>query len=123
MSNLIYSLYKKIEKIITNDPDKENLERFKNNGGIIGSGCWLGRDIFFGSEPYLIAIDNNVRITDGVCFITHDSGLWTLQKMGLLENADYFGRINVGDNCHIGMNTTLCLMLLSEKIVLSVAVR
>ncbi|WP_187149389.1 hypothetical protein [Treponema endosymbiont of Eucomonympha sp.] len=83
-------MYKTVKKIIIDDPCKENLERFKNIGCIIGSGCWLCRDIFFGSEPYLIAIGNNVRITDGVCFITHDGGLWTLRKMDLLENADYF---------------------------------
>ena len=34
----------------------------------------------FGSEPYLITIGQNVEITAGVVFITHDGAAWTLRN-------------------------------------------
>lgn len=61
----------------------------------------------FGSEPYLIEIGNKVRITEGVRFCTHDGGMWVLRNNGLLENADYFGRIKIEDNVHIGWNSII----------------
>lgn len=50
---------------------------------------------------------NNVRISANVNFITHDGGLWTLRKMKLLENADFFGKIIVEENVNIGMNAAI----------------
>lgn len=74
---------------------------------MIGAGCSVERDVIFGSESYLITIGNNVRITFGVKFATHDGGMWTLRKSGRLENADLFGRIVVGDNTNIGWNAII----------------
>jgi acetyltransferase-like isoleucine patch superfamily enzyme len=96
-----------LKQLIKNIFYKSSLDIFIAEGGIIGTGCKVSPSVFFGSEPYLITIGNNVQITDGVRFLTHDGGLWTLRKTGLLENADYFGRIFVGDNCHIGWNTII----------------
>lgn len=62
----------------------------------------------FGTEPYLIEIGNNVRITDGVKFVTHDGGLWVLRNMYEdMKKADYFGKIIIKDNVHIGWNTVI----------------
>lgn len=84
-----------------------NYDKFKSKGGIIGSGCDIYPNVEFGSEPYLIRIGNNVRITYGVKFITHDGGLWTLRKMGLADNIDVFGMIEIGDNTNIGWNVII----------------
>jgi acetyltransferase-like isoleucine patch superfamily enzyme len=73
----------------------------------IGTGCAIYRGVSFGSEPYLIDIGNNVRITKGVNFITHDGGMWVLRNNGMLKDADAFGRIKVGNNVHIGLNSTI----------------
>ena len=43
-----------------------------------------------------------MRVTSGVQFITHDGGMWVLRNLNLLKAADYFGRIKVGNNVHIG---------------------
>jgi acetyltransferase-like isoleucine patch superfamily enzyme len=59
----------------------------------------------FGSEPYLIKIGNHVTITNGVNFITHDGGVWVFRKEH--PNIDVFGKIEVGDNSFIGINTTI----------------
>lgn len=79
----------------------------RKRGLTIGSNCELHKSVFWGSEPYLISIGNDVRITDGVKFITHDGGAWVLRNNGKLKNADIFGRIIVKDNVHIGMNSII----------------
>ena len=61
---------------------------------------WNG--VSFGSEPYLIEIGDNVRIAEHVRFFTHDGGAHVLRTLGLLENADFFGPIKIGNNVHIG---------------------
>ena len=86
---------------------KDNVYMFKKGGGRLGDNCEIFPDVFFGSEPYLIEIGNNVRISYGVKFATHDGGVWTLRKLGLLENADVFGRIRIGNNCNIGWNAII----------------
>lgn len=79
----------------------------RKKGVKIGKGVDIGKKVNFGSEPYLIEIADNVRISSNVNFITHDGGLWTLRKMKLLENADFFGKIIVEENVNIGMNATI----------------
>lgn len=83
-------------------------EYLKSEGVTIGNGCDIHKSAQFGSEPWLIKIGDNVRITQGVKFITHDGGLWTLRKMGLIdgENVKY-GSISVGNNCNISWDVTI----------------
>ncbi len=59
-----------------------------------------GKDVQFGSEPYLIRIGNNVTITGGVIFETHDGGavLFRQEHKGL----NFFGKIEIGNNVFIG---------------------
>lgn len=79
----------------------------KQLGVSIGTGCEIYNEVSWGSEPYLIKIGNNVRITNGVKFVTHDGGMWVLRKMKLLENSDSFGMIEIGNNTHIGLDVTI----------------
>lgn len=102
---MIKKIIFKIKMKKLNPSKKTNL--IKQIGVNIGTGCEIYHDVNFGSEPYLISIGNNVRLTRGVKFVTHDGGVWTLRKMKLLENADIFGRITIGDNVHIGFNTII----------------
>lgn len=74
----------------------------------VGNGCEIYRDVTWGSEPYLIEIGDNVRITSGCRFITHDGGLWVLRNMNKeLKKADLFGKIKIGNNVHIGLNVII----------------
>lgn len=100
-SKLLYYCYKKVNFSISTNYDK-----FLLGGGIIGNGCEIFPDVEFGSEPYLIHIGNHVRITNGVRFVTHDGGLWTLRELGL-KDADCFGPITIGDNVYIGWNAII----------------
>ncbi len=90
-----------------NIKNKIKLYQLKKEGLTIGENCEIGANVNFGTEPYLITIGNNVRVSSNCIFITHDGGLWTLRKMKLLENADFFNTITIGDNVNIGMNVAI----------------
>lgn len=83
------------------------MTNYWRGGGTVGTGTEIYPDVFLGSEPYLISIGANCRITYGVKFATHDGGVWTLRKNGILIDADVFGRIVIGDNTNIGWNAII----------------
>lgn len=96
----------KIRKVLSSPNAYINLLR--EDGVNIGEGCDISKCAVFGSEPWLISIGNNVRITQKVQFITHDGGLWTLRKMGLIKEDEVkYGNITIGDNCNISWNTII----------------
>ena len=60
----------------------------------------LGKKISFGSEPYLVEIGNDVTITSGVKFETHDGGAGVFRKE--YPGINIFGEIIIGNNVFIG---------------------
>lgn len=92
-------------------PGKKKLEKLRERGLVIGRGCEILNGYEFGSEPYLVEIGDNVRITRGVSITTHDGGVWVLRHLyPELSDVDRFARVRIGDNCHIGLNATLSLI-------------
>lgn len=86
----------------------KRVELARKKGVTIGERCEIYRDVNFGSEPYLVKIGDHVRITSGVKFCTHDGGLWVLREMyDDMKKADHFGRIEIGNNVHIGWDATI----------------
>lgn len=66
----------------------------------------------FGSEPYLVEIGDNCLITAGTKFITHDGSISVYKKyiddmsMDLVYGKyNIFGKIMIGNNVFIGINT------------------
>lgn len=59
----------------------------------------------FGSEPYLISIGDNVIITAGVRFITHEGSVFLFREE--FPKLDVMGPISVGANTFIGMNAII----------------
>lgn len=105
---MLKRLVNKIKYLNQRLADNEEYIRILRQEGVqIGKGCTIDKTVIFGSEPYLIKIGNYARITRGVKFVTHDGGMWTLRKMGILENADRFGQIHIGDNTNIGWDATI----------------
>ena len=87
---------------------EENADWYKNNTDIhIGENCKIFPGVSLGSEPYLITIGDNVEITDGVRILTHDGGVKVAMKLQLCENADLMGRVVIGNNVFIGVNTII----------------
>ena len=79
----------------------------KCKGVSIGKGGEIYKGVSFGSEPYLVTLGDNVRITTGVKFCTHDGGMWVIRNLGYNNEADLFGKISVGNNVHIGWDTII----------------
>ena len=99
----------KINSLISYVERKRNcIDYWRKRGAIIGDNCEIFSDVSFGSEPYLIKIGNHVRITKGVCLITHDGGAWVLRYLRDEDkNIDLIGPITIGDNVHIGFNSII----------------
>ena len=71
----------------------------------IRGGVRLYGRVGWGSEPWIITLGNNVHITDGVKFITHDGG--TLLYRHLVSDLEITKPIVVGDNVYIGNNVII----------------
>jgi len=61
----------------------------------------------FGSEPYLIRIGKHCTITSGVRFITHDGATWLFRDEEKYRNVKRYGKIEIYDNCFIGINSII----------------
>jgi len=59
----------------------------------------------FGSEPWLITIGNNVFITAGVHFVTHDGGTLILRKE--VPDLEWTAPIKIGNDVYIGVRSTI----------------
>jgi acetyltransferase-like isoleucine patch superfamily enzyme len=70
----------------------------------VGNGCRI-YSTNFSTEPYLITIGDHVTITDNVQFITHDGAVWVFRENK--PDLDLFGKIKIGNNVFIGLNTIL----------------
>lgn len=83
------------------------LNYLRKKGCRIGSGCQISNRARFGQEAYLIRIGDCVRIGPGVRLLTGDASIWTLHRMGLLEDAGVYGLIQIGDNSYIGAGAVI----------------
>ena len=79
------------------------------NGMRIGSGVTVMGNVNFGSGPYLIALEDHVRISSNVTFVTHDGGTWAFREYfnGKYQNVVKFGKIEVGEGAFIGTGSTI----------------
>lgn len=82
-----------------------NLSFAKKIGVKVGKNCRIYTR-FFGSEPFLISIGDNVTVTAGVRFITHD-GSGCLVKDKNLNRFYSYAPIEIGNNIFIGVNSII----------------
>lgn len=78
----------------------------KKCGVNIGGRLYLYGSVSWGTEPWIITVGDNVHITDGVRFITHDGG--TLLFRDQIPDLEITKPITIGDNVYIGN----CVMIL-----------
>jgi len=104
----IIRIVKMVRIYLMNDGDKR-AEAIKKMGflGRIGKNCYIARDVHFGSEPELISIGNNVWLTAGVRFITHDGSIHMLARALNKKMNPKLGRITIKDNCFIGVGSII----------------
>ena len=101
MKNIFYKINYRI------CDNEKRAKMLRARGVKIGNNSAIHYSASFGSEPYLIEIGDNVRITADVKLTTHDGGLWVLRNNGKLPDADRFGKIIIGNNVHIGINSII----------------
>ncbi len=79
----------------------------KNFRPIIHPHPWSYPD--FGSEPWFIEIGDDVCISFGCTFLTHDAAVHVCEKLQPDKNLVLlkYGRIKIGNNCFIGCNCTI----------------
>src|SRR5690606_10127836 len=79
-------------------------ERYARYLGVtIGENCSI-RTTFWGAEPYLITIGDNVEITADVRFYNH--GASRLFR-DIDSKFDFFGKIKIGNNVYIGQTALI----------------
>ena len=76
-------------------------------GAKIGKGCYIYTSLRNFDKLYtdMIEIGNNVTITRGVVLLCHDMGKDYIYKKK--HNNEIMGKIKIGDDCFIGMNSII----------------
>ena len=103
--SLVKTVFEKI--MLKSYSNEEYINYLRKKGAHIGRGCEIHKTVGFGDEGYLVFLGDNVRLTSGVRVIPHDGGLWTLRKMGLMPDADYFAPVHIGNNVHVGNDAVI----------------
>ena len=86
---------------------KQPVEFFRSLGVKIGNNCHFygPHPDMFGSEPFLIEIGDNVFVTNGVRFVTHDGGMLILRHKH--PKIDVLAPIRIGSYVFIGTNSII----------------
>ncbi len=93
--------------------EKSSPERYAE--ALRKKGCRVGDDVIVyqpmhstidTSRPWLIEIGNHVRITKNVTILTHGYD-WSVIKVKTGEILGSSGKVKIGDNVFIGMNSTI----------------
>ena len=83
-----------------------NPKKYAIKAGINYKSFFVYGYVDWGTEPWIITLGENVHITDGVKFITHDGG--TLLFRNRVPDLDVTRPITIGDNVYIGNG---CILL------------
>lgn len=86
-----------------------NYEDYARHIGVnIGNGCRLLGRPSFGTEPYLITLEDHVSISAGVTFHTHEGAHWVLKGLDSRYNTVFgYGRIIIKKNVYVGYGVTI----------------
>ena len=77
----------------------------KKRGVNYGENLHLYGHVRWGSEPWIITIGNNVHLTDGIRFVTHDGGSLILRHE--IPDLEITKPITIGNNVYIGVETII----------------
>ena len=85
------------------------IKYMRKKGASIGNGTMVfspTRTLIDMTRPWLIDIGDNVQITEGVTILTHGYD-WSVLKAVYGEILGSSGRVKIGNNVFIGMNSTI----------------
>ena len=104
----VIKLFYRIKKIVTFLRIHKNpVKYYKKQGVKIGENTTIHSHSNFDSEPYLISIGSNVRVSYGVRFVTHDGGVAVIRNLYNIGNCGLYNSISVGNNVFIGNYATI----------------
>ena len=99
----IKSVFRQIKRKL-----KGSLRIAQEEGMRVGKGVTVMGGTDFGSEPYLITLGDNVRISSKVQSVTHDGGTWAFRNLYAdMHNVVKFGPITVGEGTFIGAESII----------------
>lgn len=107
LSKIISAIHKKILEQASSS--QARIKYLRKKGVKIGVGCRV-YSMKFSTEPFLIEIGDNVVISAGTEFITHDGSVVLFKKE---IQGQVFGKIKIGNNVFFGIN---CLILYNTTI-------
>lgn len=86
------------------------VEYFRRKGVRIGKNTSVAYSAKFDTEPYLVSIGDNCKITSDVRFVTHDGGVHVIRNLDSnCKNIDKCLPISIGNNVFIGNKATIML--------------
>lgn len=100
---MLRKLYRALYKSIMLKYDR--VRYAKKIGVNIKGQLHLYGNVKWGTEPWIITLGNNVYITDGVRFVTHDGG--TLLFRTQIPDLEITKPITIGDDVYIGNDVIL----------------
>jgi acetyltransferase-like isoleucine patch superfamily enzyme len=89
-------------KLLRIDPMQLKIMGYVKKGAIIGNNVKLYSELNT-NEPYLISIGNDVTVSGGVSFITHDNSIIKMNE----DKTLVLGRIKIGNKCFIGYGSII----------------
>lgn len=90
------------KKILKKDTMEFEIQRYRNAGVKIGKNMRAFSPPS-SAEPYLLEFGDDITISTGVKFTTHDNSAIKV----IPDSTDVFGRISIGDRCFIGQNSLI----------------
>ena len=90
------------------------IEYYRRNGAQVGDNCLICSNILT-AESFLVHTGSNTTISTGVTLVTHDFSAHLIS-----DKSNFYGEINIGDNCFIGANSTLMYgVTLADNIIVA----
>lgn len=106
--NVFVKVFRKIYFWVALRNNGQRIQYLRDAGAIIGQGVTISDIRCLGSEPYLIEIGDNTLFSSGARIITHDGSVCQTFYMGLTDKPyDSFGKVKIGKNCFVGMNSMI----------------
>ena len=93
---------KLIRKITERIARRNPIEYARKIGVKVGNECRFTGNPRWGSEPWLIQVENHVLLSAEVNFVTHDAGTFLFRDTEEYKDVFEFAPIVIHDNCFIG---------------------
>lgn len=96
-----------ISKIADKIARRNPIKYAQKLGVKVGNECRFTGNPGWGSEPWLIQIENHVLLSAEIRFITHDAGTFLFRDTEKYRDVFKFAPIVIHDNCFIGMRAMI----------------